>query len=335
MADEGERKDGAGREGWEEEVLVAHRWGRHGGERAEAERMRLRALRDRVAPWEEAYDRLVEQVRALEICNWDLEESFVALCEAVGAKRPTSRPIGHLPSVTPDRWRELWAYYLALRDWLPREIPAGYGALLEVCDADGAVRQHVGAMLGEWTELKGLFVERFCCNIAFWLGGVYDDGEKPQLRAHDAAAAALEKEIRRLGGDEDILEVMAEKGDGIWLGPCHHKTFRRYDIIISSIGAGKWRGAMPRRGTDGFARAETVEKYTAPAEAWVAGRRVPNEAEDAALFGRIAGLLGRRDDAKVFLVSLLVSLLRAQQLAAVKRAEGRAKASPAGPPSDN
>jgi hypothetical protein len=326
MAGEGKKAKSRKREGWEEEVLFPHHWGRHGQERAEEERTRLKRLREDVYDWSEAHGQLVEQIRALEICNWDLEESFLALCLAIGTKTPTPRPIGHLASVTAERWRKIWAYYLALRDWLPREMPAGYDALLQICDVDRSIRQHINEMLGEPDEQKSLFVERLCHNLSFWLGGVCEDLEKPQPIAHSAAVAAMDDRIHQLNGDEDIRRAILEKGDR-WLLPCHHKTFRRYDIIISSIGAGKWRAKMPLRGTDGFERAETLERYLSPAVAWVDERSEPKDDDDGELFERIAGLLGERDNGKVFLVSLLVSLLRAQQLFAVNLAEKRVQKS--------
>ncbi len=99
--------------------------------------------------------------------------------------------------------------------------------------------------------------------------------------------------------------------------------FRRYDIIISSVGAGKWRGAMPRRGTDGFERAALLEEYLGPIERWVDGGAAEEAAGDVAQ--RIRDLLAERDDVKIFLASLLASLLRAQQLFATKLAESRVK----------
>jgi hypothetical protein len=88
--------------------------------------------------------------------------------------------------------------------------------------------------------------------------------------------------------------------------------FRHYDLIISSIGARKWRAVMGRRGTDGFERAALLEQYLAPIQAWVEGQ---DRLHDG-LGPEIARRLGPRDDTKVFLAALLVSLLRGQQLAA-------------------
>lgn len=69
--------------------------------------------------------------------------------------------------------------------------------------------------------------------------------EPAQPVAHRAAVTALEERIRELDPTGRVLDARHQKGDGR-LEPCSHKAFRRYDII-SSIGAGSWRGAIPMR----------------------------------------------------------------------------------------
>ena len=117
---------------------------------------------------------------------------------------------------------------------------------------------------------------------------------------------------------------MKSDGDGR-LQPCNHKTFRRYDLIISSIGAGIWRAVMPRRGTDGLERARTLEQYLAPIETWIRGTKSSGESKESGLCARIHTSLGAQDTVKQFLASLLVSLLRSQQVAAKMLAESRMK----------
>jgi len=144
--------------------------------------------------------------------------------------------------------------------------------------------------------------------------------------AHSAAVSAVEEEITGHHPEGQILEAMKLDGDGR-LQPCHHKAFRRYDIIISSIGAGRWRAAMPMRGTDGFQRAARLEEYLEPIQAWIGGRGTAGRRVQGRLADEIHMLLGEPDDAKLFLASLLVSILRAQQLSAMARAEKRARSS--------
>jgi len=143
------------------------------------------------------------------------------------------------------------------------------------------------------------------------------------MKGHRLAVSAVEEEIRKLDPEGQILDSGFQfEGDGT-LNPCHHKLFRRYDIIVSSIGAGKWRGGVPMRGTDGFERAATVERYLRPIELWLDPCTESTQHEEDELFAKINALLGIPDNTKRFLASLLVSLLRAQQLSARQTAQSR------------
>lgn len=309
---------------WEQEILARHRWGRH-DDRAPEELALLKPLWEAACPLDEPCQAIMEQIIALEICNWYLEESILALCGAIGAKEPLAFAVGHLASVSEARWKEVWAYYLALRNWLPREGRSGYGALLGVCDPEEAIQKRVLSLLGERNDLKELCVERLCLCLELWLGGIFPR-ESAQMVAHGAAVSAVEEEITRHHPEGQILKAMKLDGDGR-LQPCHHKAFRRYDIIISSIGAGRWRAVMPMRGTDGFERAATLEEYLAPIQAWIGGRGTAGRRVQGELHDEIHMLLGESDEAKLFLASLLVSILRAQQLSATARAQKRTKVS--------
>jgi hypothetical protein len=312
------------REAWEDEVFHEHRWGAH-GEKASEEHARLRKLWDAAQPFPTDYRNALDDIIALEICNWNLEESILELCSAIGEKRPTGIPIGHMGSVSPERWRRVWAYYLALRAWLPSEGRAAYAPLLGMCDPDKAVQNHVASLLGDRTQLKELYAERFCRCLEFWLGGFFPRNSA-QAKAHNAAVSAVEEVIRKRDPEGQILNAMRGEGDGR-LQPCSHKAFRRYDIILSSIGAGKWRAVMPMRGTDGFDRAAILEEYLSPIEEWIEGR----SAGDAGGVPKdIRVRLGERDTAKVFLASLLVSLLRSEQLVARQLAQSRSYGTLAG-----
>jgi hypothetical protein len=194
----------------------------------------------------------------------------------------------------------------------------------DLCDRDGATARRVAAMLGDRDDLKELYVERTCLCMEFWLHFLAIAPESSAERlSHRAAVAALEQRIKVRDPDGEILKAFGHEGDGR-LQPCHHKVFRRYDIIVSSIGAGAWRGAMPMRGTDGSGRADTVDALLAPVEAWLEGRPVAADGIDHQRFAEVQGLLGQPDPTGRFLASLLVSLLHAQALAARQRARSRA-----------
>jgi len=312
---------------WERELLADHRWRRlrkwfpERDESVDAEiisneHARLRKLWEKVQPLSHTCKEIQRSIIALEICNWNLEESIMILCKAIGAKDSAQLKIGHSFSITDERWRKVWAYYLALKKWLPTsERFTGYDALLKVCDSEGVIQNHIFEMLGESTELKQLYVERFCLNMQYWLGGFFPDGS-PQLKAYKAAAEKLENDISKLDPDSEILEWMRLDGKRGWIEICHHKAFRRFDIHISSIGTGKWRGSIPFRGIDGLERAATLEKYLFPIQAWIKGLSISNDAPDEAIFYKIRELLGESDDTKLFLASLLLSLLRSQETAA-------------------
>ncbi len=309
------------REPWETEVLAQHRWTTHGEEAAEEQLVQLRKLWGAARPLDAPLGRLLEQIVALEICNWNLTESLLALCTAIGCGAAAEMPIGHMASVSKERWRAVWAYYLAARQWLAPEGVSGCGALLQECDPDGSLLDRVATLLGERDLLKELYVERFCLMLEFWIGGLHRQ-DVARAAAHRSAVSAVEAEITRLGPEPQILDAMKGDGDGR-LQPCNHKAFRRYDVILSSIGAGKWRAVMPMRGTDGIERASLLEKYLSPIESWLNAPVGLGESTAGELDAKIHSLLGEPDDAKIFLASLLLSLLRSQQLSARKRAEAR------------
>jgi len=220
--------------------------------------------------------------------------------------------------MTPERWRIIWAYYLSLRSWLGGKAGESVAVVPAAADPDRNVRSLVLQYLGEKDELKELYVERFSLTLLRWLHEYQPD--TVPMKALRAAAAVLDAEIARRDPEHGVLPeiVLQNDGDGR-LNQCNHKLFRHYDLIISSIGARRWRAAMGRRGTDGHERAALLERYLAPILAWIEGQDQPTNG----LGPEIARRLGTRDDTKIFLAALLVSLLRSQQLAARSLAERR------------
>jgi hypothetical protein len=314
------------REVWEEEILAKHRWGRlplwfgsHKGA-AKKEHSRLKKLWKRSQPLDVESHRIIKQIIALEICNWKLEQSIIALCKAIGTNKPSRMGIGHRASVTTKRWMKIWAYYLACRKWFVGDTRNGYTSLLTQCDPKGKVENRIFGMLGQKTGLKTLYVHRFLLLMEYWLDGCPEKISPMRI----VEEKRIEEKIKKRNKGERILESFHLNGIGK-LELCHHKLFRRYDIILSSIGEVKWRAKMGERKIDGFIRADEMEKYLSTLESWIesGGRLEKNERNS--LKKKIFTLLGESNSKKIFLASLLTSLLRSQQIAAIELAERRAK----------
>ncbi len=328
-----EETDAERSETWERELVARHRWGRlhqwfnTDKEKPQKELERLRGLAQKAGPLEPFCSAIVDQIATLEICNWNLEESILDLCRAIGSKKPSEKGIGHMASMSRERWKKVWAYYLALRHWLPGECDSGYHALLPLCDPSETIQNQVSKSLGERNRLKELYVERFCICLERWLAG-WPSTESAQIAAHEAAVAAIESEIAKFDPQGEVLSkrVFSSDGNGR-LNLCNHKVFSRYDLIISSIGAERWRAGLPTGGTDGLERAALVERHLAPIEAWIRACPYEGESTEDALAGEIRKMLGERDHTKLFLASLLASLLRSQQVAARRLAESRLRGS--------
>ncbi len=317
---------------WERELLANHRWGRFKkwfpGEQisldsktASKEHAHLKNLWNKAQPLDQSCKDTLNSIIALEICNWNFENSIMNLCSAIGRKEKPTLAIGHYMSITDERWKQIWAYYLILRNWLPCEGINGYEVILNSCDPDKRIQKHILNLLGERDKLKELYVEYFCLLLESWIG-IYFEKQVPQKIAHDAAVLAITKEIRKIEPKSSILKSIKRLKLPL---PCNHKAFRHYDIIISSIGANKWRATIPQRGTDGLERAALLDKYLSILEMWIKGYKRINEQYEDRLINNIHNLLGEPDDTKIFLVSLLISLLRPQQMAAKHLAEKRLK----------
>lgn len=310
------------KDAWQQEVLARHRWGQHGEDRAQQECDRIGELWLAARPISDVGCVITEQIVSLEICNWRLEEGILHLCSAIGSGRPAAVVIGHMGSFRDERWMKVWAYYLSLRDWLIVGPHNGCKAMLRLCDPDGAIQNHVRELLREKDELKELYVERFCLCLECWVYDlIRDQSREPTGEPHREAISAVEEKIRQRDPDGELLKAFHWEGNGK-LNPCHHKLFRRYDIILSSIGVGKWRGAIPQRGTDGLQRAADLAKYLSPIESWLGGESEAS-VTDCNMVTEIGSRLGNINDEKRFLATLLVSLLRSQQLSATQRAQRR------------
>ncbi len=308
-------------EEWVRELLAAHRWRGVSEDAAKAEMERLQALRAAAGSLDVPRQSILAQVIGPEICNWSLLETIARVCSIIGRGEPDVQGTGHLATVTPERWRQIWAYYLACRKWLVATVRLGEGfrAMLDLCDSHGTTQKHVEQLLGQQDRLKELYVERFCICLEAWLDDLLPE-DHPRKLSLGASARLLEKRILAEEAQPRVPFDMIRLDDHSILQPCHHKLFRRYDIILSSIGDGQWRKSMPMRGTDGAGRADELEPYLSALERWVESDQPTSAFPPASdLYSR----LGRPDNFKRFAVALLASLLRAQQLTARHKASQR------------
>jgi len=204
---------------WEKEILADHRWGRLktwfpmnrislDNETISSELSDLKTLWNKIQPLNQAIEDILESIIALEICNWNLEKSIISICKAIGEKKSPTITIGHLKSITNERWKKVWAYYLALCKWLAKEITSGFDIIHDFCDPGGMVMENVSTLLGERNRLKELYVERLCLLFEFWIGGYYFLEKHPQMIAHHAAVKAIEKEIFKKDPKSLILNAM-------------------------------------------------------------------------------------------------------------------------------
>ena len=314
-------------EQWEQEVLAGHRWQQLGDDTATIEIKQLRGLRAAVGNLSSEQQSILAQVIGPEICNWALFETISRVCSIIGSGEPDTKGTGHLATVTPERWRKIWAYYLACRQWLvERARPrASYQLMLKLCDPQGSILHHVERLLGQRDSLKEFWVERFCVCLEAWLDDLPPQGQ-PRKMTLEVAACSLEKRILKEEPQPRVPFDMIRLDDCSILQPCHHKLFRRYDIILSSIGDGQWRKSMPVRGSDGLDRADKLQPYLAALDQWLATDQPTAAAPPA---GDLYARLGRPDSFKRFAVALLVSILRAQQISARRKAMKHLEASSA------
>ncbi len=311
-------------ERWKSEVRAGHRWGREWSEfftrGLPREFDELEKLWQAAAPLGESDVAIMDQVIALEICHWNLNDGIVALTEAIGTHQPASAGIGH-GALSSERWTEIWAYYLGLQHYLwAKPEQDSFSPVLDKIDQDGTVRNKVSVYLGERNEVKELLVQRLLYSLN-WITSRFS-WNSTWHKAQDAGIKVLEDRIQELGGDMEILKRLKwHEVDGR-LQPCSHKLFRRLDIIISSIGAGKWRGSIPFRGTDGLELAQTLDTYLEPVSAWIQdGETVHYQKTEPGSI--VLSNLGKPDPAKRFLAKLLLSLLTSQWIAAKLKGEKR------------
>ncbi|MFW9940848.1 MAG: hypothetical protein ACFFFT_07395 [Candidatus Thorarchaeota archaeon] len=269
--------------------------------------------------WEEAQPMTdkelyaVRQITWLSRCNWNLRPNIKSLIEAIGKGENANMRIGHNYSITNERWKKAWAYYFSLKKWLPVQGKyTGLPILLDFCDPNKAIQSHIIDLLGKKTKLKELYIELFSYSLEFKLMGRHPDDSK-KILATNAAVELLINEVKKHDYDERILaavqinpELLSE-GKLVWYEICHHKFFRRCDIILSSIGENKWRGTFIEKSTETEELQDLLLRYSLTLDTWISNQN----ADDEFTISNHA-LLGKQTNKKLFQVSLLNAFLKGE-----------------------
>jgi hypothetical protein len=274
---------------------------------------KLNKLWEKAQPMTDEELSAVYQITWLSRCNWNLEPIMKSLIEAIGKGEKSDMRIGHNYSITKERWKKVWAYYFSLKKWLPIQGRyTGLTVLLEFCDPNRGIESHVVKLLGKKTKLKELYVELFCYFLEYKLMGRHPD-DSTKILSTNAAVEFLNNEVKKRDYDEMILaavqinpEVQSE-GKLRWYEVCHHKFFRRCDIILSSIGENEWRGTFKEKSSDREELRELLLRYSLILEAWISNQDIMDE-----FTKNNHELLGKQTSKKLFQVSLLNAFLKGQ-----------------------
>ena len=278
------------------------------------ETQKLNTLWEKAQPLTDKELFTVRQITSLSRCNWNLELSIQSLIEAIGKGEEAKIRIGHNYSITNDRWKKAWAYYFTVKSWLPIQGKyTGIPVLMDFCDPNKTIRSHILNLLGKNTKLKELYVELFSYSLEFHLLGRHPD-DKAKISAIKAAVDSLINEVTKNDHDKMILAAVqinpAEPSEGKlrWYEVCHHKFFRRCDVILSSIGKNKWRGKFEEKSSEKKDLQELLLNFSLTLESWISNHYINDE-----FTKKIIELLGEHTSKKLFQVNLLNAFLKGQR----------------------
>ena len=148
-----------------------------------------------------------------------------------------------------------------------------------------------------------MYVEIYCYFFEFQLLGIYSE-DSVTRDAINAGKNIISCEMQKLDYDKKLLAAinlttMYEENNHVvaWFEACHHKFFRRVDIILSSIGTNRWRGNIPVKGTDRDELSGMIGNYIKILDSWLENE---NEVE----------IIGLHTPTKIFQVTLLNTHLK-------------------------
>ncbi|HJN15123.1 MAG TPA: hypothetical protein QGH10_06525 [Armatimonadota bacterium] len=262
----------------------------------------------RVASFEERFgpvsdDMLAVLAQAAYLCwgNLEYRENLREVCRAIGSGEPTS--LRYHRQITPERWRELHGYLVGGCAWLgnPRPIPA---------EVDADMVALVGEWLSEPTPAKVALTKLFAANLTEQVtqlrrGNLGEERESiawgdfsawhehpPTADIEHSALTACAAETGRESASE-LVEGITQLSPP----PCVHRYARYLEIRLTSIGALKWRGALPPDCAPVADWQAMLADVSAECEAWATGQPVGGP-----LGEEIRPLLGEPTESKVAVV---------------------------------
>lgn len=257
---------------------------------AEVMQERDAAFAARVRTFEVEYGAVDPQTLAMlaqatYFCWFEQEyaRDYLEACRAIGAGTPTSLYL--CCQVSPQRWRVLNSYVVGVQRWLGCATPIP-------TEMDAAKIAQIQAWLGEPNRAKTILATLF---LHWFIRGLRHAGLS--ILAGDAYAAETYDDYSdwyhavdgTLYGEQAMLDAMAlqvtaEMGDGKEATElvtdllrrsqpgCMHRYTRYQDIKLSSIGALRWRGAVPPdTDTPKMAAAAFLDRALADTQAWLNG----------------------------------------------------------------
>jgi len=188
-------------------------------------------------------------------------------------------------------------------------------------------------MLGPWAGLKALYAQRIALLISLIekVGKGYESYSDHHCYP---AAAEIDREIFLAEGipaeqipdpfDEQAFKELLGRANPLlakissyYAVVCRLNLFRHFDIWISSVGCGEWRGAMPPIGENRKAVERTVANLACALNGWLAGlapaaaaRPWPEALETCE---EVQSLLGNSTPQKRYVVAMLWKRLKHQK----------------------
>ncbi len=252
---------------------------------------------DRVARFEQAFGPVSEDMlgvlaQASYFCWFEVEYAYdwFEICRATALGKPTSLQL--CGQVTPQRWREVNTYVVGVMLWLGEDhaLP---------CELDHSHLTRIDTWLGEHGTAKDALAQLFVCDLVVGLKSLAlarlsgtgepadepyadftpwysrSDGSAYSSQNHDPVVLELQSIVRRemdSAADELITGILSESQPA-----CMHRFSRYQDIRISSIGALKWRGAVPPDADVPRYEARDWFEQKAELTGWLSGKPPAND----------------------------------------------------------